>query len=1289
VIALSGVQANKGEERERVRRKRKRRKDQKKSSGGGGKSKSGASEHVGTSLTLAHWNARGLDLKTPVLKKKMTELGIDLCGIAESHTYRNTHLSDDKWIWDPGVENRPNSAQAKPPGGIGTVVSREVTHSIVAAGKHSVWVRLELEGDTPVFIGECYFPHSTKVRQHRLAWAEVADRAREFAETGHIVLMGDFNAHVGLHGDPTDAAGRMLLRRTRELKLRVLNGTDLCEGNSTRIMEFQDGSATSTTIDFVMVSESLMPNVSGMMVVADRMGSDHCMTTLKLVGLQPAPGPIPELREAWRVENIPHHKDASYEVMVQSFQSVFRGWLGGVRSAIDALEGGDGDLANELEKSFQVQLDEVTLEELGAKLIGPRSTGLMTKKIKEMNSLRAEREAELRQAITDRNCDVETRAAAIKAYRRAKADALGAVQARKDELELQIFEQIEAAQSDSKLFWSRMSTISGPLSSNVAPPPLAMNTDGKVVTEVNSVLKVWRDFWSSITNPSPEDEYIYDEDHKREVEERLDNLRSKRLSQHHLDKPISEVEVFAAIRKLKCGKAPGVDGVTTTILKMAADAVGTSTLKPDNPVVEALVLLFNYVFEHEVWPERWATGIIFPLYKQDSRLLPGNYRPITLLSVVGKLFGSVVESRLSAWGENNLALADEQGGFRRSRGTADLIFQLREVILARKSRGQCTLATFIDARKAYDTVWREGNFVRLWDMGVRGKLWRQLQAMSADPKSKVRLPFGETEYFRITRGVAQGAVESPFLYACFINALADELKQKGLGIIIAGRRIPLLMYADDVVFMASTVSELREMNRCVTEFARRNRYQLNGDKSAVMAFNADAATKAQVANEPWVLSGEEVKVKRSYKYLGVDILEDVTDWKPYITRAIIKASRVTEDLEWACRRSGGLRPRAAAALWKAIVRPILEYAAEIWAGDIGEAEARAAEKVQTDFARSILGIVGLQSISNDSLRAEMGMEKLASRWTKLRLGYWRRIQVASSERSLVAIASLRRKHVLWGLNRAGESWMRGTRDLLETYGLREHWMDPALSTNMPKDKWREVVFEAVEGRADTTLAAKFASMKGIASERYARMKHWDKVPPELAVMSGEIGKRGAQVIERYLDSRAEPIGTRLKLMCRLGCLPTMTRLAREENLPSELGMCKLCGLGEEDTRHVVLECPTHAFHRAKMTERADKALLAAGIEPLRERSDENQLEILLGKTTGVAKVDQCINQGVTRFLKKAWRGRNWLTSSMNDKLGRADTVWALRAHGEGECHLGVPAPRIRRKRITYRVSTSS
>ena len=149
-------------------------------------------------------------------------------------------------------------------------------------------------------------------------------------------------------------------------------------------------------------------------------------------------------------------------------------------------------------------------------------------------------------------------------------------------------------------------------------------------------------------------------------------------------------------------------------------------------------------------------GIIFPLYKQDSRLQPGNYRPIALLSVVGKLFGSIIESRLSEWAERNFALADEQGGFRRCRGTPDLIFLLREIIMMRQMRGQPTLTTFIDARKAYDTVWREGNYVRLHEMGVRGKLWRQLQAMSSDPRAKSAFPSAKRNTSRLVEASRKG-----------------------------------------------------------------------------------------------------------------------------------------------------------------------------------------------------------------------------------------------------------------------------------------------------------------------------------------------------------------------------------------------------------------------------------------------------------------------------------------------------------------------------------------------------
>ena len=73
-------------------------------------------------------------------------------------------------------------------------------------------------------------------------------------------------------------------------------------------------------------------------------------------------------------------------------------------------------------------------------------------------------------------------------------------------------------------------------------------------------------------------------------------------------------------------------------------------------------------------------------------------------------------------------------------------------------------------------------------------------------------------------------------------------------------------------------------------------------------------------------------------------------------------------------------------LWKAIVRPMLEYAAELWAGEATREKVREAEKIQTDFARAVLGLTGEHGISNVFVRAELGLEKLESRREKLRLG---------------------------------------------------------------------------------------------------------------------------------------------------------------------------------------------------------------------------------------------------------------------------------------------------------------
>jgi len=212
------------------------------------------------SINFLHFNPRGLPSKEAVIKQFMAKHKVSYGGLAKSHTYRNAHLSDKRWDWQPGSESRPGPCDSHPPGGIAMLVDRGLSHSIVHAGKYVVWSRIETNDSEPIFVAECYFPHSSETTKHKQAWDELESKADEYRLTpGHLLIMGDFNAHTGLDQSKVDTAGRLLLKRTESLGLHMINGTSTCTGSITRTEEQADGKYISTAIDYVFVSQSLLP----------------------------------------------------------------------------------------------------------------------------------------------------------------------------------------------------------------------------------------------------------------------------------------------------------------------------------------------------------------------------------------------------------------------------------------------------------------------------------------------------------------------------------------------------------------------------------------------------------------------------------------------------------------------------------------------------------------------------------------------------------------------------------------------------------------------------------------------------------------------------------------------------------------------------------------------------------------------------------------------------------------------------------------------------------------------
>ena len=136
----------------------------------------------------------------------------------------------------------------------------------------------------------------------------------------------------------------------------------------------------------------------------------------------------------------------------------------------------------------------------------------------------------------------------------------------------------------------------------------------------------------------------------------------------------------------------------------------------------------------------------------------------------------VLNKRVMQWCEERNVLVDEQAGFRVGRSTVDQVFVLSELIRARRRKGQKTYCAFLDIKKAYDTVWRDGLMKRLLEVGLKGKMWRVIRNLYLIVESCVLVGQDKTEWFSLDTGLRQGCILSPVLFAVFIDGLARAVK---------------------------------------------------------------------------------------------------------------------------------------------------------------------------------------------------------------------------------------------------------------------------------------------------------------------------------------------------------------------------------------------------------------------------------------------------------------------------------------------------------------------------------
>ena len=154
-------------------------------------------------------------------------------------------------------------------------------------------------------------------------------------------------------------------------------------------------------------------------------------------------------------------------------------------------------------------------------------------------------------------------------------------------------------------------------------------------------------------------------------------------------------------------------------------------------MIKCACKIFNVIFQSGIFPEPWSEGLLVPLFKKGNINITDNYRGITLLSVLGKLFTRIMNNRLVTWAEDYRIYVEAQGGFRPGRGTVDNIFVLDGIVNSYLSSGKALYTAFIDFSKAFDYVVRDNLWYKLIQVGVSGKMLCMIRAIYENVKTKV------------------------------------------------------------------------------------------------------------------------------------------------------------------------------------------------------------------------------------------------------------------------------------------------------------------------------------------------------------------------------------------------------------------------------------------------------------------------------------------------------------------------------------------------------------------------
>ena len=431
------------------------------------------------------------------------------------------------------------------------------------------------------------------------------------------------------------------------------------------------------------------------------------------------------------------------------------------------------------------------------------------------------------------------------------------------EAKLKFYEsKFEKCKSNSKQTWEVINDVMNKKDKNIMPDYMIINDSH--ITDKTIIAEHFNNYFNEIgTNMAANIQH--------HPNMSFEHYLNNNYTSEFMFTSVSENDVSNIIEELHTKCSTGYDGISTKLLKLIKQ-----------PILQPLTTIVNQSLTSGIFPDKLKIAKITPIYKKDNKHHITNYRPISILPAISKIFEKIVCNQISSYLIKNNYLTENQYGFCKLFSTEHAILELSDRVISELDQGHSPLAIFLDLSKAFDTLNHDILLSKLQYYGIKNSAFNWLKTYLENRNHFVQIENYKSRMLPVSLGVPQGTILGPLLFIIYINDISH-----------CSDFFKFITYADDTnlfynMHNTDPTNINSELNK-VLHWLEVNKLSINIPKTKFMIFHNQNKNINCITPD---ITIKDTKIERveSFNFLGV-IFDQHMKWNCHVNNIALKLSR--------------------------------------------------------------------------------------------------------------------------------------------------------------------------------------------------------------------------------------------------------------------------------------------------------------------------------------------------------------------------------------------------------------